>query len=857
MQISGLAAGASMLPMPMKWMGAGSAEAFMQSPNTIPLYGTTLRLAEIPVALPNPFAGEFAADEVASAVVPGMNGGAPVSFPWGFPKTGFTGGQSGAPVTGVRHYSLTAEQFVDPGVVPTLGPTTLWGYSPDLTLVEALAHPAVGFIKAGNPLIPLLVNPVSGKQYRRQLGGIILSEASVTGKPTQMTMRNNLPLTEIIPNDMTVPGANLGVDRTTVHFHGGIMPWISDGGPFDWFCSAQRTQANRRSGQSFLNNIVLNPAADANPATKYTQGEFFWNTNRQTARFGWYHDHAWGITRTNAYAGVATGHILRDDFERNLIARGLPPLLESSLLDGIGQLNPTPTPNQGYWPVREYPLIFQDKIFVGSNIKLMDSTWTGPKTAGSLWYPHTYEGSRWRRLATSSKLPSNSCIAEMFGDTMLVNGTAAPVLDVERRRYRFRLLNACNARFLNLQLYIADGSPTGITLAADLNGNLNPTNTPFTNAATGATSWAVLANECGFLETVTEVPANLPMLGGDFPYTLPTTRSLLLGSAFRPDVLVDFSGYPVGTEVILYNDCPAPFPGGDPRNDYFPGMANGNTTNKISGAVTLDNYRNTRCIMKFRLVTGTGGMNPDLQNNLTVGTNLKALGTPATPWSLEPQQVIQNVNGVYTIVKDGAGDWISVNGVPLTSYKKLSLNEGFDAYGRLEQRLGMLADAPNGKAYIDPVEPTDIVANGTGAIDVWAIYNTTADVHPMHLHMSNWQVLGRQAFNNGAVITPTGAMRGPLPEEFGFKETVLCWPGEVVYIMATWEIPQIEGPGFNGVKAVSFDPPVSPRFPLPKTSPDYPGYHETVWHCHILEHEEHDMMRPVLIKIPARPQIKP
>jgi spore coat protein A, manganese oxidase len=836
LQISGLAAGASMLPMPMKWLGAGSAEAFMQSPNTIPLYGTTLRLGEIPVALPNPFATEFAANEVASAVVPGM-GAAPVTFPFGFPKTGYVGGQTGAPVTGVRHYSLTLQQFVDPGVVPTLGGTTLWGYKPDLTLLEGLT--ALGAITATNPFF----TPV-GSQQARQLGGIIFAEAGPAGQPLQITMRNNLPLKSIIPNDVTVPGTSLGEDRTTVHFHGGLMPWISDGGPFDWFCSAQRPAAARRTGQSFLNNAVLNPAANANVATKYTQGEFFWNIDKQSARFCWYHDHAWGITRTNAYAGVATGLVLRDNFERGLIANGLPPLLENSLLDGVTQILEG-KPSLGYWPIREYPLVFQDKIFVGNNIKLMDSTWTGPKTAGSLWYPHTYEGSRWRRAATASKLPSNSCIAEMFGDTMLVNGTASPTLTVEARRYRFRLLNACNARFLNLQLYVADGSPTGITLAQDINGNYVPTNTAYVNPVTGGSSWAVLGNECGFLETVTARPSNKPLLGADFPFKLETTTSLLLGSAFRPDVLLDFSAY-AGQEIILYNDCPCPFPGGDPRNDYFPGMANGNTVNTKNLPLLAANARNTRCIMKFTVVANSN-LNPDNTNLLVPGFSLKTIGTaPATnpEWNSETQTIQQSTTGTYTITESAPGVWTSINGINLTAtgnaFKQMSLNEDFDAYGRLQQKLGQLADSPAGIEYINAPEGVDYVMNGVGGIEVWAIYNTTADVHPMHFHMSNWQVLGRRLFTGTApalLPDPLDPLRGPLPEEFGFKETILCWPGEIVYIMAKWNIPQISGPS-----TASFDPPTSPR-------PGLQGYHETVWHCHILEHEEHDMMRPVLIKI--------
>ena len=74
---------------------------------------------------------------------------------------------------------------------------------------------------------------------------------------------------------------------------------------------------------------------------------------------------------------------------------------------------------------------------------------------------------------------------------MLVNGTVFPQATVQARRYRLRLLNASNARFLNLQLYIDDGSPNGITL--DSNGS--PTNMPFVNAATGDSSFLQIGTE--------------------------------------------------------------------------------------------------------------------------------------------------------------------------------------------------------------------------------------------------------------------------------------------------------------------------------------------------------------------------
>ena len=80
------------------------------------------------------------------------------------------------------------------------------------------------------------------------------------------------------------------------------------------------------------------------------------------------------------------------------------------------------------------------------------------QTFGSLWYAHTYLGPefgtamRWDRDTTKPLPADPSVIPEFFGDTILVNGTVFPTVTVEQREYRVRMLNACNARFLNFSL---------------------------------------------------------------------------------------------------------------------------------------------------------------------------------------------------------------------------------------------------------------------------------------------------------------------------------------------------------------------------------------------------------------------
>ncbi len=183
----------------------------------------------------------------------------------------------------------------------------------------------------------------------------------------------------------------------------------------------------------------------------------------------------------------------------------------------------------GSLPIRELPIVIQDKIFVGPNINTLDPTWVSkglPSTVGSLWYPHLYEKNRYKLIGAGSRLPNPSVIPEMFGDTMLVNGTVYPTVQVDANRYRLRFLNACNARFLNLQLLVADGSPDGVTIVSGV-----ATNAP-------GPEMLVIGNEAGFLQK----PA--PISTSNTPFSLDAngvqTGTLITGNAERWDVLVDF-----------------------------------------------------------------------------------------------------------------------------------------------------------------------------------------------------------------------------------------------------------------------------------------------------------------------------
>jgi spore coat protein A len=164
----------------------------------------------------------------------------------------------------------------------------------------------------------------------------------------------------------------------------------------------------------------------------------------------------------------------------------------------------------------------------------------------------------------------------------------------------------------------------------------------------------------------------------------------------------------------------------------------------------------------------------------------------------------------------------------------LTLNEDFDEFGRLIQTLGTTASSGVnnqgltmfGRPYDSPATETP----SSGAIEVWQLFNLTGDTHPIHFHLVNVQVIQRQAFTGdpSTGITLVGNPFPPDPNEIGWKETVRMNPSEVTTVIMQFNLPKLPA---------SMGNPLSPRT----------GGHEYVWHCHILEHEEHDMMRPLIV----------
>lgn len=660
---------------------------------------------------------------------------------------------------GSDYYKLQESQFTEQ-VHPDLPKaTTFWGYA----------------------------DATSTTPVNKYLGPVIVAKR---GRPVRLKVNNRLPKSHILPVDVDpfFMDAQTNPDKTSVHLHGGLTPWISDGGPYSWF-----TPAN--PGMYGPNKFFV-PDMPVPELGAYT----YYYPNQQSSRLMWYHDHAHDLTRLNAYAGLASAYILRDDVEQDLI-------------------------NRNIIPAAEIPLIIQDKAFKSAN-----PLWT-PKYSqfenpvGDLWYPYLYEcppladmglpprppfnQGRWDNSLFTGILPTvPSAVPEAFFDTIMVNGAVYPYLNVEPKRYRFRILNGSQARFFNLQLYVRDNSADGITLVQDgvdpnNNPNLVPNNPP-------GPAFIQIGNECGFLprHVVLNNPplpigyevSNLPTSGNVNRYTL------LLAPAERADVIIDFSKVAPGTRLILYGDAPAPFPGGDIRNDYYTGDFD---LTQIGGAPTTQaGYGpNTRTLMEIRVGPLSSGADPMNFDSTVAALNTELPNAYANSQPPDP---------------------VDSSAVPV---RRLTLNEDFDDLGRLLQREGTdskLHAGTYGRFYDDP--PTETPR--AGAIEKWRIFNYTADTHPIHLHLVNAQVLRRQAFDttqpptDSALIPNTAT--GPDPNERGFKETIRMNPGQATTLIMQFGLPTVP-------------------FPVKLSQRTGIQGHEYVWHCHILEHEEHDMMRPIIV----------
>jgi FtsP/CotA-like multicopper oxidase with cupredoxin domain len=148
---------------------------------------------------------------------------------------------------------------------------------------------------------------------------------------------------------------------------------------------------------------------------------------------------------------------------------------------------------------------------------------------------------------------------------------------------------------------------------------------------------------------------------------------------------------------------------------------------------------------------------------------------------------------------------------------ELTSSQGWDV--PVETRLGVVDNTGN---YVVKKWMDEVTENpGMGDTEIWEFYNTTVDAHPMHIHEVAFEVINRQAITitnqdteagTGTVALVNATERDPQPWEKGRKDTVIALPGEVTRVKATFSTPG-----------------------------------QYVWHCHIVEHEDNEMMRPYRI----------
>jgi FtsP/CotA-like multicopper oxidase with cupredoxin domain len=573
------------------------------------------------------------------------------------------------------------------------------------------------------------------------LGPIIVAQAY---KPARIKFINDLPTGTggdlFIPVDTSVMGAGMGPtgmmytqNRAELHLHGGATPWISDGTAHQW-TTPLAENADYPQGVSVRN--VPDMDGGVEPVGTLT----YYYTNQQSARLMFYHDHAYGITRLNVYAGEAAGYVVQDAAEQALVngtaLSSTAPVTTTTVVGGaLTAVNITDpgkdftsvplvtvngsgtgaeavatmsagkitnitvtkggsgygagttvtvastsfTPVAGTIPAEQIPLVFQDKGFVDPvDIHRSDPTWNwGVNGLGDLWYPHVYMPNqnpydlfganatgRWdwgpwfwppfpanngpvanpyydpnsmTEGPTIPSTPNPSLAPEGFMDTSLVNGKAYPVLNVARKPYRLRMLNASNDRYLNLSLFCAksqattpmwdaatgallDGDQGEVNMVPAIPGAGLPASWPTDGRDGGVPdplaagpSWIVIGTEGGLMPAPTVIaptPVGYEYNRRSITVLNVFVKALYLGPAERADVIVDFSTAPAGcNRLIVYNDAPAPMPAFDPRNDYYTGDPDNTPTGGAPS--TLPGYGpNTRTMMQIVLdQPGTGSYN--------------------------------------------------------------------------------------------------------------------------------------------------------------------------------------------------------------------------------------------------------
>jgi spore coat protein A len=618
------------------------------------------------------------------------------------------------------YYEISMKQF-EQQILPAGSPkTTVWGYGAVAAASDRglLLHNAPSLTieaQAGRPTRIKWINDLKDASgaYLPHLLAVdpTLHWANPPGGIAERDMR---------PTFTETPGPYTGPVPMVTHVHGAVgVGDESDGYAEAWYLPAANNipDGYARRGtwfRFFKQKALASYGASWGPGFAVFQ---YPNDNR--AATIWYHDHALGMTRLNVYAGPAGFYIIRGGPAGDGAVRdtrfGTP-----AVLPGPGpNANDKFPSNKTYY---EIPIAIQDRSF---------------NADGSLFYPDSrvfFDGDAGPYIPESDISPYWN--PEYFGNAIMVNGNTWPFQTVERRRYRFRFLNGCQARFLILDFA----------------------------AIPGVEVWQI-GNEGGFLAA----PVNL---------TATNKNRLLMGLAERADMIVDFTNVPAGNYVLRNLGPDEPFGGGDPDD----------------GSLVPADPATTGQIMQFRVVPA-------------------AAADPTTP----PRFL-----RLPTLVPLPA---------PVRT-RKLALMEMMSMFptepGVERGPVAAMLGSVDGDGLAMHQEWMDAVTENPaeGDTEVWEFYNFTVDAHPMHVHEVVFEVVDRQKLvldsTGETPVQPVqldGAPRPPEAWERGFKDTVIAYPGEVTRIRAQFK----------------------------KTG-------QFVWHCHIVEHEDNEMMRPYRIGPPQTGQ---
>ncbi|HEU4385967.1 MAG TPA: hypothetical protein VFR85_20950 [Anaeromyxobacteraceae bacterium] len=782
-------------------------------------------------------------------------------------------------------------------------------------------------------------------------------------------------------------------NRATIHLHGNNTVWISDGNTHQWITPAAEATPFRK-GVSARNvpDMPVPNAVPAECDAPNSGCQTFFYTNAQSARLQFYHDHAMGITRLNVYVGEAAGFVNTNVVEADMIGgsnvSGVNPGL-LPVLPGLG----IPLVIQDKTWVDANTIFVQDPTWNwgtgtrDANGRLLTAV------TGDLWFPHVYMSAqnpwdlagvnpfgRWHYgpwfnppvpecvnlgpvgciergpvpneyyqpvcdglpdpmnpICTTPweppmrpGVPNPSIPGEAFMDTPIVNGTAYPVLTVEPKAYRFRVLSAANDRMFNLQLYVAHdkkswvpgtgsanpGSPTVPCDAAYAGPLTDCTEVKMVSVAgapnqladwpsgipdplTKGPDWILIGTEGGFTPAplvIPQQPVGWNLNPTTFNFGVVNQHSLLLGSAERADVVVDFSAY-AGKTLILYNDAPAAFPAGVPVYDYFTGVAS--QLDAGGAPSTLPGYGpNTRTIMQIQVAASPIAPTYDLA---ALNAVFAKTGTKRGVFEVSQDPIIipqaaynsaynnsfpTSAAAQYVQIADTAKTFnpIDVNGVPqpLPVTIPLEMKAMHDEmggvydtlFGRMSGMLGLSnplspvhilipygyasppTDVVRGSLELSPV---GVMPDGT---QLWRIFHNGVDTHTIHTHLFHAQLVNR--------IAQDGIQLGVDPIELGWKDTFRVNPLEITFFALRPTVPTPAQLPFEVPDSVRLIDPTLPEAatlipPPPAGWFDPAGIGipeilnhlvnfgwEYVWHCHILAHEEMDMMHSLVFAVPPK-----